>query len=196
MRARALAFAFASVAASLVLLLADGARATIVEALDLRELVRGADHVLVGTVTGTTVRYDRLARIVTDATVRIDDSMHGSAPNGSTVIARSLGGAIGDVGLRVEGEPTWIAGERVVLFARADRGEGVLRAVGMSQGVLPIRTIDGVDRAMPGGSGLSLMQRGSDGRLRPAPAALTGPAPLDDLCAQIRELVTETHGAR
>lgn len=188
--------AFASCLAAILLLSASTARATIIEALDLRELVRGSDHVVIGTVVSIRVRYDHLGRIVTDASVRIEESMHGAAANGSTIIARSLGGEIGDVGLRVEGEPSWIAGERILLFARALPAEGVVRAVGMSQGVLPIRTIDGTDRAMPGASGLALMQRGSDGRLRPAPAALLEAAPLDELCAQIRELVTEIHGAR
>lgn len=172
------------------------AEATIVRALDLRGLVRGADHVVVGTVVSVEARYDHLDRIVTDATVRVDESMHGPARAGSTVVVRRLGGTIGDVGLRVEGEPSFAAGERILLFARANATERVLRAVGMSQGVMPIQRDGGVERVMPGGGGLALMQRGSDGQLRPAPAALLEPAPLDELLAQVRELVSEIHGAR
>jgi hypothetical protein len=190
MRARAL---FAVLALSLP---AAVAHATLIEALDLRELVRGSDHVVVATVVRSEARYDHLDRIVTDTTLRVDERMYGPAAAGSTVVVRSLGGALGEVGLHVEGEPTFSPGERIVLFGRMHAQDRVLRAVGMSQGVLPMRREGGAEVVMPGGGGLALVQRGSDGRLRPAPGALIAPESADEVLARIRDLVLEIHGAR
>jgi hypothetical protein len=172
------------------------ALATSIEALDLRTLVGDADHVVVGTVVGIEARYDHLDRIVTDATIRVEERMLGETAVGGEVTVRSLGGAIGEVGLRIEGEPIFVAGERVLVFARLHRGERVLRAVGMSQGVMPIRDVGGAEMALPGGEGLALLARGSDGRLRAAPAALIEPEPLDSVLARVRELVAELHAGR
>lgn len=180
------------------------ARATITEAMDLRALVRDSDHVVLATVISTEARYDHLDRIVTDATLRVDERMWGPAREGSTVVVRRLGGVLGDVGLRVEGEATFEPGERVILFARTLRSEGVLRPVGMSQGVLPVRTgststgggAAGGEVVMPGGDGLALVRRGEDGRLASAPGAISEPTPLDALLARIRDLVAEIHGSR
>ena len=184
-------------AAACVLGATPVAHATSVEAMDLGALVRAADHVVVGTVVSTEARYDHLDRIVTDATVRVDERMHGAAPEGSTVIVRRLGGVVGDVGLRIEGEPTFLPGERVLLFARTIASERLLRPIGMSQGVMPIqRDAAGAEVVMPGGEGLSLVQRGDDGRLRAAPGALLSPEPADALLARVRDLVAEVHGGR
>lgn len=169
------------------------ARATTIEALDMRALVRESDHVVLATVVDSVARYDHLDRIVTDATLRVDERIWGSSTEGRTLVVRRIGGVLGDVGLRIEGEATFAIGEQVVLFATEHRGEQVLRPVGMSQGVLRVRRIEGADTVMPGGDGLALVQRGSDGQLRPAPGALTQPTPLDALLAEIRDLVAELH---
>jgi hypothetical protein len=173
------------------------ASATLIETMDLRALVRAADHIVLATVERTEARYDALDRIVTDATLRVEECLHGPASRGSTIVVRRLGGVLGDVGLRVEGEPSFEPGERIVLFARVSSGEGVLRPVGMSQGVLPVRhSGSGGETVLPGGEGLLLVRRGADGRLQPAPGALTGPESLDALLERIRALVAEIHGAR
>ncbi|AKF03750.1 hypothetical protein DB32_000899 [Sandaracinus amylolyticus] len=171
------------------------AHATSTEAMDLRALVHDADHVVVGTVVSQDARYDHLDRIVTDVTIRVDERMHGAAREGTTIVVRRLGGVIGDVGLRIEGEPSFVEGERVVLFARLVAADHVLRPIGMSQGVLPISRESGIEMVMPGGEGLALVQRGSDGRLRAAPGALMAPEPVDALLARVRDLVAEIHGA-
>jgi hypothetical protein len=190
------AFFLASAALALALPGARIARATTIEALDLRELVRGSDHVLVGFVLRTDVHLDHRERIVTDATIRIDERLHGPAAAGSTVVVRSLGGELGDLGLRIEGEPSFVPGERLVLFGRTIAADRVLRPVGMSQGVLPIERRPEGDVVLPGGQGLAMVQRGSDGQLRGAPPALLEPRPIDELLAEVRDLVAEIHGAR
>ncbi len=166
------------------------AGATVTLALDLRELVTRADHVVVGRVVSQRARWDHRRRIVTDVTVEVQESMKG-AGDGETIVVRRLGGAIGELGMRVEGEPDFADGERAVLFARR-LSSGVLRPVGMSQGVLPIRVDAGRELVLPGGAGLSLVERLPDSRLVAAPAALRQPRPLEDLLGDIRRLVEET----
>jgi hypothetical protein len=176
--------------------MASNASATLIEAMDLRALVRASDHVVLATVVGTHAHFDQLGRIVTDATLRVEASMHGPAAVGSTIVVRRLGGVIGDVGLRVEGEPTFEIGERIVLFARTVPGESFVRPVGMSQGVLRVQRVAGTEMAMPGGEGLALVERGPDGRLRPVSGALARPESLDALLERIRTVVAEIHGTR
>ncbi len=179
-----------------VLALPSVSRASTVEAMDLRALVTESDHIALVTVVDAVTRYDHLGRIVTDYTVRVDERMHGASVEGRTLVLRRLGGALGDIGLRVEGEVALETGERVVLFARELVADGVCRPVGMSQGVMSVRHEGSSELVMPGGDGLSLMTRGAGGRLVPGRAALAAPTSLDELRDRVRELVREIHGAR
>lgn len=175
--------------------LASPAEASIVEAMSLSDLTREAEVIVIARVDGQRARHDAQGRIVTDVSLRIEESLHGRLASGSRATALRLGGAVGDLGLRVEGEASYVDGERVILFARwyATPSGDVLRPVGMSQGVLPITTQHGAEVAQPGGSGLELVTPGPDGRLAPAPAALTAPRAVDALLDEIRSLVAELH---
>ncbi len=171
--------------------------ATLTVALDLRELITEADHILVVTAVSEEARLGPLDRIFTDTTLRVEERIHGpqSAREGSLVVLRSLGGVLGGVGLRVEGEPSFALGERALVFGQMRGAE--LRAIGMSQGVMPMRRLgSGADMILPGGQGLALSQVGSDGRIRSAPGALMAPTGADEFMAQVRELSVEIHGPR
>jgi hypothetical protein len=177
-------------AASLLALAALPAAASVTTALDLRELVTEAEHVVLATVVSQRSSYDARRRIVTDVTLRVEDAMKGGRAAGATLVVRRLGGAIGDLGMRVEGEASFADGERVVLFGATIGGH--LRPVGLSQGVLPVRTdTAGRELVFPGGGGLALV-REVRGRLVPAPAALLEPRPLSDVIDEIRVVVAET----
>lgn len=175
--------------ALLVLGLAGTARATISEALSLGDLVRRADHVVVATAIGESARRDARGRIVTDYAVRIEEVMKGDARPGDVLVMTRIGGVIGDLGMRVEGEPGLEMGERYVLFLDRLRDGRTLRPVGMSQGVLPVREQNGEPMVLPGGDGLSLVQRVQGGRLVPAPAALLHPTRLVELRERVDHLV-------
>lgn len=164
---------------------ATTASASVVEALELSELVARAERVVLGRVVDKRARWDGRGRIVTDVTLRVQERMKG-AP-GDTITLTRLGGSIGEVGMKVAGEPSFRVGERRIVFARPGRNGG-WRPVGMSQGALPVVDDAGREVVMPGGAGLSLVhQHGS--QLVPAPAALLHPRPLADVLADIRDLV-------
>jgi len=173
-------------AATLFGLWASVASATVSEALSLADLVRDADHVVLVTCVDERALRDGYGRIVTDYDVTVEDVMGGPSARGDALTMRRLGGELGDLGMTIAGEPRLAVGERYLLFLRDM--SGVLRPVGMSQGVLPVRERAGVPWAHPGGAGLSLVQRGSGGQLVPAPAALLSPEPLEALRERIEDV--------
>lgn len=168
------------------------ASATTVLALDLRDLVAGADRIAIVTAVTSETHYDELGRIVTDTTVRVDESLFGDPSAGDHLVVRTLGGAIGELGMSIAGEAELALDQRVLLFALQHR-EGFLRPLGMSQGVMPIDVRTGL--IQPGGADLTLVDRGSDGTLRPAPAALLEPTSLASTLDRVRALISEVRHA-
>lgn len=164
--------------------------ASVTEALDLLQLVRESDAVVVGRAVHSEAHWDSRRRIVTDVTVEVERTMKGDAAEGEQLVLRQLGGSIGELGMRVAGEPQLGVGDRAVLFGRRMRGTH-LRPVGMSQGVLPVRVEAGVEMVHPGGAGLALVRR-VRGQVVTAPPALLDPRPLDEVVADIRAAVEET----
>jgi hypothetical protein len=70
-------------------------------------------------------------RIVTYTRMKVSDAAFGDVP--SDVWVRTLGGHVGDVGQRVEGEAEFAAGSRAVVFLRRVP-DGRFRVTQMSQG--------------------------------------------------------------
>lgn len=173
-----------------LLLAAAPVAASITEAFDLPTLVARADDAVVVTAVRSESRWDSRGRIVTDITLRIEDSMKGGAVTGDEVVMVVFGGSIGDLGMTIAGEPHMALGDRAVVFATRS-SQGWLRPVGMAQGVLPIVERDGRSFVEPGGVGLSLVQRGHDGVLRAAPGALLEARALSLLLDEVRTLATE-----
>ncbi|MCB9595921.1 MAG: hypothetical protein H6719_24590 [Sandaracinaceae bacterium] len=165
------------------------AHATLSEALSLDELVRQSTLVLRVTCVGERTLLDDRSRIVMDYELRVDEVVHGASRAGETVTMRRLGGELGDLGMRIEGEPSLTPGSRYVVFLYAVNG--LLRPVGMSQGVLPVSTEAGALVVHPGGAGLALVQRGGGGQLVPAPPALLHPEPWE----RLRERLDAVRGA-
>ncbi len=127
--------------------MAPRASATIALALDLRELVQRADHVVVATALSQRARYDALGRIVTDTTLRVQECVHGpsSVREGGDVVVRTLGGIHAGVGMSVAGEARFTVGERYLLFAHGSPRGAWLHPIEMSQGVMPIHRMAGAD---------------------------------------------------
>ena len=183
----------AALGSVLALALAAGASASLVAALDMRQLVERADRVAVVQVVAQATQQDDRSRIVTDVTLEVLEPLAGGAASGERFTLVRLGGAVGDVGMRVEGEPGFQDGARYLVFARRWRGEGaaaLYRPVGMSQGVMRVQQQNGQDVVLPGGAGLALVQP-VGGRLQAAPAAITAPRTLDAVLGEIRALLGE-----
>ncbi len=168
---------------------AQRARGSVVEALDLAALTATAEVVVVGRVVAQASHYDEHGRIVTDVEMLIEQTEKGTAQRGKTVLVRRLGGVVNGIGMRIDGEPSFVSGERTLLFAHKLAHSSVLRAVGMSQGVLRIAQRGGESWVSSTAAGAALVGRAADGSLTKARAALVGPRKLDDVLNEIRALV-------
>lgn len=174
---------FASALLCCAAALTPHAGASVSVALSLADLMERADEVALGHATASQARWEG-RRIVTDVTVVVDERIYGGA--GGRLTLQTLGGAVGDIGMRVEGSARLPVGHRAIVFAR--RQGGVLRTVAMSQGVLPVRSRGTGDVVMPGGAGQALMQRLSNGLLAPGPGAVLHERPLGDVMSELHAL--------
>jgi hypothetical protein len=120
----------------LLALLAGPARATQVVALDTPELVRGSSDIVIGSVETTTSHWNPShTHIVTDVTVRVEESMKGSGA--TTITLTQLGGDADGLHLEVDGSPAFRRGQRSVLFLWRD-SHGRAQVNGLSQGKFDI----------------------------------------------------------
>lgn len=175
-------------------LFATSARASVIEALDLEALTLNSDQVVVARVVAQQSHYDEHRRIVTDVELVVESSEKGGAAKGSTVIVRRLGGVVNGVGMRVEGEPSFVSGERTLIFAKALlQDTKVLRPVGMSQGVLRIEEREGQSWVSSAAGGAALVRRAADGSLAKARVAVEQPRKLVDVLSEIRALVAKAN---
>lgn len=165
---------------------ASTAGASLVAALDMETLVQRADRIGVVRVVGQASRYDDRQRIVTDVMLETEEGVAGLEA-GQRFELVVIGGDIGDLGMRIAGEPSFRTGERALVFVR--RWGARWRPVGMSQGAMPISRIAGHDLVSPGGAGLALVRRERDGRLSHASGALERPTALPAVLDRVRSLL-------
>jgi hypothetical protein len=169
------------------------ARATMMMALELEQLVAQSDVIVVATTLGWKSRWGSRNRIVTDVTLRVEESIKGSYHVNDTLVVTRLGGAIGDLGMRVEGVAVFYKGQKALVFLRHVPALGEYRVVGMSQGVLHFNETDGQMVAGSEDSDLALVQRDSDGELRPIQYSQSKTSPVDEVLAKVRQLVLESY---
>lgn len=174
----------------------SSAEATTSEALSLPQLVDQATHVVLVTCVGARTSRDGRQRIVTDYDLSIEEVMKGAGRVGQVLTMRSLGGEMGDLGMRIEGEPHLALGQRYLVFLRTLGDRATLRPVGMSQGVMTIEEQTGARVVMPGGAGLSLVSRAQGGGLSPAPPAILHPEPYESVRARIERRLEEQRAER
>ncbi len=167
------------------------AHATLVQALDLAELVQEAEHVVVARVIRQHSLFDAQGRIVTDVLMQVESVEKGSLTPGESVTVRRLGGEVDGLGMRIEGEPAFDDGERVLLFGAHARALSVLRPVGMSQGTMRVYEQDGEPWVMPDTSGLTLVRKQAQGTSVQRAVPET-PRRLQEVLSEIRKLVAQS----
>jgi len=104
----------------------------------LAELGRESTLIVQGRVTGLrSARNADQSLIYTYVTMQVDRAVKGRLKR-RTVRFRVMGGAIGDLGLRVPGSPVFRKGEEAMVLLAPDE-EGILSVHGWAQGKQPIR---------------------------------------------------------
>jgi hypothetical protein len=109
----------------------------------LPELVGLSRHALAGTPGESWSRWEtsgKSRRIVTYHRLSVTQSLDGRPPADSSVLVRTLGGRVGDIGQLVHGEAQLVPGEQTVLFLTED-ADGVLGVTAMAQGHYPLTRV-------------------------------------------------------
>lgn len=155
--------------------------AAVGEGLTLSELTARADEIVVARAVRSESRYEG-GQIVTETELERIETIRGDARAPLRLVAP--GGVVGPVGMRVEGSPRIAVGEEAVVFAR--RSSRGVRAVGMSQGVFPVRRRGGRPFVHPSGEGIVLVRRDAQGRLAHVEPPIAAPMALDEFLALVR----------
>ena len=170
--------------------------ASIVQALELPELVDQSDRIVLGRVVFAEAFRQADGTIATWYRVEVEQELRTDAPprdEEPEVILQVLGGEIGDLGMRVEGEPRFSVGERAVLFMR-EGNQLAFRPVGMAQGVMRVRKKHGDEMVFQSREGMMLVKRGPDGLLRQSKGALPREERLKVFLERVQSIVREQVG--
>ena len=170
--------------------------ASIVQALDLPELVDQSDRIVLGRVVFAEAFRQADGTIATWYRVEVERELRTDAPPRTEepeVLLQVLGGEIGDLGMRVEGEPRFSIGERAVIFMR-EGNQLAFRPVGMAQGVMRVRKKDGDEMVFQSREGMMLVKRGPDGLLRQSKGALPREERLKVFLERVQSIVREQVG--
>lgn len=170
---------------------AQPAHAGVAVEMGLSHLVKVASSVVVATPVESRsewVEEDGRQRIVTWHRLQTERVVAGALPTTGETWVRTLGGRVGDIGQKVEGEAVLPQGKRMVLFLMA-RPDGRAVVAGMGQGAwMVVRGLDGVERLEP------QKQRGVlvPNKLRESAQALLTGRVLDD----VLRIIQTAHQAR
>ncbi len=172
------------------------AKGSVVEGLELEELAVEADRIVLGRVLFSESFLRRDGQIWTWHRIEVERGIGGSAPAEDEVIVETMGGQIGEIGMRVEGEASFAVGERVLVFVHGGGPYKAFRTVGMGQGVMRVRRENGVDTVRQSREGLLLVRRDADGRLKRNFGALPEPERLDAFLSKLRQITAQQEAGR
>ena len=177
-------------------LITSPAEGSILQGLELEELTAKADRIVLGRVLVSESFLHPDGQIGTWHRIEVEREIRGNAPDDREVIVETLGGQIGDISMRVEGEATFRVGERVLVFVRGGGPYTAFRAVGMGQGVMRVRMEQGVETVRQSREGLMLLRRDAQGRLKRSLGAVPQPERLDAFLSKLREITDQQEGRR
>jgi hypothetical protein len=175
-------------------LLPSPANGSIVQGLELQELVAHADRIVLGRVLFSESFQRADGQFGTWHRIEVEREIRGRASDEREMIVETLGGHIGDIAMRVEGEPSFRVGERVLVFVHGGGPYTAFRPVGMGQGVMRVRMEQGVETVTQNREGLMLMRRNAEGRLQHSLGALPQSERLDALLSKLRDIVEQNAG--
>jgi hypothetical protein len=131
--------------------------------LEIEELTRLSSDIFHGQIISTETQWNaERTRIYTHVRVRIDEPLKGSTRRSETVTVIQLGGEKDGIKMDYAGRPEFSAGESVVLFTTRGNNHN-FTVIALKQGKMRVEGGE-VKREF---SGLTLVDRASNGNLRP-----------------------------
>jgi hypothetical protein len=118
----------------------SSAWATMARAVSLPQLVGLSQYALVGSATEAYSRWESVGssrRIVTYVNIQVLQPIDGRPPPETSLMLRTLGGRVGDIGQLVHGEARFELDAPTVIFLTPD-SDGVLGVTAMAQGHYPL----------------------------------------------------------
>jgi hypothetical protein len=117
------------------------ASATIMRSLTLPALVQGSRRVVVISALASESHFEELGRkrrVVTDTRVRVEEVVAKGEGMEAELMVRTLGGKVGRLGERVDGQARLVLGEACMAFL-LQGPDGLHYVNGMAQGHYPLR---------------------------------------------------------
>jgi hypothetical protein len=158
-------------------------QASLLRAMSLPELVAKADQIVVARVVSASAAWDASHRkIISIVVIDIEEMWKGSGEKHLTIV--QPGGTVGDIEMTVYGMPSFVHGERSLLFLQ---GTSRVQVVGMAQGKRPIHWDAPSEQWLvePADNSESV-ELGPNAKIRRAEAG--APATLNALRQQVRVL--------
>jgi hypothetical protein len=174
---------------ALALAMPRPAQATVMVPMSIEQLASDSVAVVRAKVLRQEGAWDReRRRIYTHTEVEILQPLRAGVRLPRTVVIRSLGGEVGELGMKVSGSPRFSADEEVVVFLRADPVEAdAFQVVGMAQGKFGVtRTKDGRVLCAPSLEGLAFARSDASGQMAIREADPPGAIPLAELESRVR----------
>ncbi len=173
-----------------VLVTAQAAEATVMVPLSVEDLTARSAIVVRGKVLAQQAAWDDGQRkIYTFTEVEVGSTVFAEGAVPERVVVRSMGGEVGDVGMKVAGTPKFSVGEDVFLFLRVDpKNADQFQVVGMSQGKFRVADEGGVIVAIPSAEGIAFVRPNAQGVLQVDEnhGPVTKRMPIADLEARVR----------
>lgn len=141
------------------------ADATVMVPTTLEAMSVEAVLVVTGRVLAQESAWDQAHRkIFTYTEIQVLERIAGEG-DPKTIVVRTMGGEVGDIGMKVSGVPKFKPEEEVLVFLRNDPVEaGTFQVIGMSQGKFRlVRQADGKVMAVPSVEGLAFVRRDGTG---------------------------------
>jgi hypothetical protein len=177
----------------MLLLLPGPAAASLALALELPELAGRADRVVIAQVTAVVTEWDSAHRtIVSRVELAVEEALKGDVPANRRLRLVQVGGQVGEVVMRVSGQPGFVVGERAVLFLEGP-ADGC-HLTGLGQGKRPLRFDRQQGRWMAEpGDGSAAVRPGPGGELQHV--GTEGPRPLADLRSLVQAVARRQQAA-
>lgn len=165
----------------------NSAESSVARALDLPDLVKISDRIVVADVVSVKSAWDRAHRtILSTIELSVGETWKGAVSPTGRISVVQIGGAIDGIVQFVPGQARFVANERAVLFLRGP--EQAAMVVGLGQGKRPLQ-YDGKNRIwmVEGGDRSAAVHLDSDGRM--SAAAPDPTVALESLRRDVRALV-------
>lgn len=165
------------------------ANATVIVPQTLEQMTVASAAVVRAKVVRRESRWDAShQRIHSYTELKVLDAVHKTKALGKSIVVRTMGGEVGDIGMRVAGVARFEVGEEVLVFLRADPLLATdYQVIGMSQGKYRVERAGASVYVVPKVNGLAFATRTANGKMQVSDTGVDlTKVPLSDMVARVK----------